>query len=84
VGLLALARAWPGRICAPMPCFPAASIPDGTIPNGIKGVCRVQPAFRSAVKVMSTNLPPPARSGSDDGGFITGQTILVNGGTGYY
>ena len=38
----------------------AASIPGGTIPNGIGGMCRVRPASRSAGKGMSTKSPPPA------------------------
>jgi NAD(P)-dependent dehydrogenase (short-subunit alcohol dehydrogenase family) len=89
MGLVGLARRLPpnspaitsGRTWCPR----AASAPCGTIPNGTRGACRGAAGI------------PLGRQGhvdeiaatclflvSDEGGFITGQTIHVNGGTGYY
>ena len=67
-----------------MSCPPAASIPGGTIPSGITGACRRRrhpprpPGHVDEIAATCLFLV------SDDGGFITGQTIHVNGGAAYY
>ena len=69
----------------PMSFLPAASTHGGTIPNGITAACRMRPASRSAARDMLTRSPQlVCFLVSDDSGFITGQTIHVNGGVGFY
>jgi NAD(P)-dependent dehydrogenase (short-subunit alcohol dehydrogenase family) len=62
--------------------LPAASV--GTIPNGngVAAECGGHPAWpaRHVDEIAATCL----FLASDDAGFITGQTIHVNGGAGYY